>query len=373
MERGFPFPGLRRVLRLVVRYATLLAQATWDAKHPSKGTIGFCLRTRKVMSEANFLEAYKLKHLDNVKTKIKSLIKSWNLSLNIIILNEVYMAINIIKFDNTEFKYKNHEKTETKKALSKINVKIEKGQFVVVIGRNGSGKSTFARLMNALILPTNGAVYINNFNSLEEENLWDIRQTVGMVFQNPDNQLVATSVEEDVAFGPENLGIVSEEIKKRVSDSLKAVDMLDYQKSAPHNLSGGQKQRIAIAGILAMKPMCIILDEATSMLDPLGRKEVLEVLKKLNEQENITIIHITHHMDEIVYGDRVVIIDEGNIVKDDEPKEVFSDVEGLKKLGLDVPQITELFYELKKEGIKLPTNIIDVDEAVEILKNIFTE
>ncbi len=279
------------------------------------------------------------------------------------------MAIGMIKFDNTEYKYKNHDEIETRPAVSKLNIKIEQGQFVVVIGKNGSGKSTFARLMNALILPTNGAVYICNFNTYDEAHLWDIRQSVGMVFQNPDNQIVATSVEEDVAFGPENLGILSSEIKVRVEQSLKAVGMFEYKKSAPHKLSGGQKQRIAIAGILAMKPQCIILDEATSMLDPSGRKEVLEVLKKLNFEENITIIHITHHMNEAVYGDRLVIIDEGKIVKDDVPKEVFSDVEGLKSLGLDVPQVTELFYQLKNEGIELPLNIIDVDEAVEILRN----
>lgn len=281
------------------------------------------------------------------------------------------MAIHMIRFENTEYKYKSHDENKIRPALSKLNIEIEQGQFVVVIGRNGSGKSTFARLMNALILPTNGTVYINNLNTSEDEHLWDIRQSVGMVFQNPDNQIVATSVEEDVAFGPENLGIASSEIKVRVKDSLKAVGMHEYNKAAPHNLSGGQKQRIAIAGILAMKPRCIILDEATSMLDPVGRIEVLEVLKKLNIEENITIIHITHHMNEAVYGDRLIIIDDGNIVKDDVPREVFADVEGLKKLGLDVPQVTELFYELKNEGIQLPMNIIDVDEAVEVLRALF--
>lgn len=280
------------------------------------------------------------------------------------------MSTHIIRFVNTEYKYKSHDEMEMIPAVSKLNISVTQGQFVVVIGRNGSGKSTFARLMNALILPTDGDVYINEFSTTKDEHLWEIRQSVGMVFQNPDNQIVATSVEEDVAFGPENLGIVSSEIKVRVEDSLKAVGMLDYKKSAPHNLSGGQKQRIAIAGILAMKPKCIILDEATSMLDPIGRKEVLDVLKKLNEEENITIVHITHHMNEAVYGDRLVIIDEGNIIKDGTPKEVFSDVEGIKSLGLDVPQVTELFYELKNEGIELPSDIIDVNEGVEIIKGI---
>ena len=280
------------------------------------------------------------------------------------------MTMNIIKFDNTEYKYKSHTEIEEKPAVSNLNLEIEQGQFVVVIGKNGSGKSTFARLMNALILPTKGAVYINGLKTSEDEYLWDIRQCVGMVFQNPDNQIVATSVEEDVAFGPENLGVPSNEIKARVEDSLKAVGMSEYKKSAPHNLSGGQKQRIAIAGILAMKPKCIILDEATSMLDPVGRKEVLEVLKKLNLEENITIIHITHHMNEAIYADRVVIIEDGKVIKDGTPQEIFADVEGIKKLGLDVPQVTELFYELKKEGFELPLEIIDVDEAVEVLRSL---
>lgn len=283
---------------------------------------------------------------------------------------EVNMAVNIIKMDNTEYNYKSRTDEEFKPAVSNLNLEIEQGQFVAVIGKNGSGKSTFARLMNALILPTSGTVYINNLKTSEDEYLWDIRQCVGMVFQNPDNQIVATSVEEDVAFGPENLGIPSGEIKVRVEEALKAVGMSEYKKVAPHNLSGGQKQRIAIAGILAMKPKCIILDEATSMLDPAGRKEVLEVLKKLNVEENITVIHITHHMNEAVYADRVVIIDDGKVIKDGTPREVFADVKGLKKLGLDVPQVTELLFELKKEGFELPLEIIEVDEAVDILKEL---
>ncbi|HOQ01342.1 MAG TPA: energy-coupling factor transporter ATPase [Acetivibrio clariflavus] len=280
------------------------------------------------------------------------------------------MTTKIIKFDNVEYKYKSSTEAELKPAVSNFNLEIEQGQFVAVIGRNGSGKSTFARLMNALILPTKGTVYINGIKTSDDGHLWDIRQCVGMVFQNPDNQIIATSVEEDVAFGPENLGIPSNEIKARVEDSLKAVGMLEHRKSAPHNLSGGQKQRIAIAGILAMNPQCIISDEATSMLDPIGRKEVLEVLKKLNSEENITIIHITHHMNEAVYADRVVIIDDGQIIKDGSPHEIFADVEGVKKLGLDVPQVTELLYELKREGFKVPLEVIDVEEAVEVLKDL---
>lgn len=281
------------------------------------------------------------------------------------------MVTHIIRFEDVEYKYKSHEEKENRPAVSKLNIEIDQGQFVVVIGRNGSGKSTFARLINALILPTNGAVYINNLNTADEEHLWDIRQAVGMVFQNPDNQIVATSVEEDVAFGPENLGIPSNEIRLRVEEALKTVGMHDYKKSAPHSLSGGQKQRIAIAGILAMKPKCIILDEATSMLDPVGRKEVLTVIKKLNVEEKITIIHITHHMSEAVYGDRVIVIDEGKIVKEGTPREVFSNVEEIKSLGLDVPQVTELLYELKNEGFDLKFDIIDADEAAEVLKSLF--
>ena len=281
------------------------------------------------------------------------------------------MVKHIIRFEDVEYKYKSHEEKENRPAVSKLNIEIDQGQFVVVIGRNGSGKSTFARLINALILPTTGAVYINNLNTVDEDHLWDIRQSVGMVFQNPDNQIVATSVEEDVAFGPENLGIPSKEIRLRVEEALKTVGMHDYKKSAPHNLSGGQKQRIAIAGILAMKPKCIILDEATSMLDPVGRKEVLAVLKKLNVEEKITIIHITHHMNEAVYGDRVIVIDEGKIFKEGTPREVFSNVEEIKSLGLDVPQVTELLYELKNEGFDLKLDIIDADEAAEALKNLF--
>lgn len=240
------------------------------------------------------------------------------------------MDRQIIRFDDADYKYKSHDEIENRPAVSGLNIKVDQGKFVVVIGRNGSGKSTFARLTNALILPTKGTVYINNFNTAEDEQLWDIRQSVGMVFQNPDNQIVATSVEEDVAFGPENLGVPSDEIKLRVEDSLKVVGLEEQRTSAPHNLSGGQKQRVAIAGILAMKPKCIILDEATSMLDPVGRREVLTVMKKLNIEEKITVIHITHHMDEAVYGDRVLVIDEGRIVKDGTPKEVFSAVEDIK-------------------------------------------
>lgn len=275
------------------------------------------------------------------------------------------MDRQIIRFENVNYKYGKQENSENLPAVSGLNLEIEQGQFVVVIGPNGSGKSTFARLINGLILPTTGTVYVGGFNTAKDEHIWDVRQLVGMVFQNPDNQLVATSVEEDVAFGPENIGLPSAEIRRRVEDALKAVGMSEYKKSPPHKLSGGQKQRVAIAGILAMKPKCIILDEATSMLDPLGRREVLEVLKKMNAEEKITVIHITHHMDEVEYGNRVIVFDRGKVVKDGTPDEVFSNVEEIKKLGLDVPQVTELLYMLNKEGFNLPLDIIELDKATE--------
>ncbi|WP_265446601.1 energy-coupling factor transporter ATPase [Acetivibrio straminisolvens] len=275
----------------------------------------------------------------------------------------------IVKASNVEYTYnkRNNDNTFKTPVLRKVNAKIHEGEFVVVIGRNGSGKSTFARLLNAILVPTQGVLYIKGKKTSAEENLWEIRQTVGMVFQNPDNQIVATSVEEDVAFGPENLGIPSEEIVKRVSEALKNVGMEEQKKASPHHLSGGQKQRVAIAGILAMKPKCIVLDEATSMLDPIGRKEVLKVLKELNQKENITIIHITHYMEEAVLAKRVLVIDNGEIVMDGKPNEIFSRVEEMKALGLDVPQVAELCHELKKNGYNVPDNILTVEEAVQWL------
>lgn len=277
---------------------------------------------------------------------------------------------DIIRVEGVEFTYNaNQEEPKGIPAVKNMSFKIEEGQFVVVLGRNGSGKSTVARLLNALLLPSEGTIYVMNMNTCDESNTWYIRQTVGMVFQNPDNQMVATSVEEDVAFGPENLGISPEEIVKRVQYSINEVGMTDYINTAPHHLSGGQKQRVAIAGILAMKPRCIVLDEATSMLDPAGRKEVLSVLKKLNREEKITIIHITHHMEEAVTADRILVIDEGSIVMDGEPVEVFSRVEQIKKLGLDIPQVTKLFYELAKEGYGLSYNVLHVEDAVKSLRD----
>ena len=253
-------------------------------------------------------------------------------------------------------------------ALENVSAKIDKGDFVVILGRNGSGKSTFSRLLNALLVPKKGIVLVAGKDTSNEDNVWDIRSTAGMVFQNPDNQIIATTVEEDVAFGPENLGVEPSEIRKRVDEALETVGISQYKRNAPHLLSGGQKQRVAIAGILAMKPECIILDEATSMLDPVGRREVIKVLRELNREENITIIHITHHMDEAAIANRLIIIDHGEIVLDGTPQEVFSNVDKVKQLGLDVPQVTELMYDLKKQGVNIDKLPLTVDEAFEIIK-----
>jgi energy-coupling factor transport system ATP-binding protein len=281
------------------------------------------------------------------------------------------MGEHIVVMENAGYTYRSlYGENRDVKALSGINTRFEKGQFIVILGRNGSGKSTFARLINALLIPEAGCVYVKGLRTDDEKNIWEIRRSAGMVFQNPDNQIVGTIVEEDVAFGPENLGVEPENIRKCVYDSLEAVGMREYGSHAPHLLSGGQKQRVAIAGILAMKPECIILDEATAMLDPEGRREVIKVLKKLNRDEGITIIHITHHMDEAGAADRVIVLDEGNIVLDGKPRDVFKNVARIKELGLDVPQVTELFYELNKEGYDLPPDILDVDEAYEHIAKI---
>lgn len=256
---------------------------------------------------------------------------------------------------------------QTEQALKSINLSIEKGQFVAILGHNGSGKSTLAKHMNALLFPTGGTLWIKGMDTQDEDKLWDIRQSAGMVFQNPDNQIIATIVEEDVAFGPENLGISSPEIRKRVDDSLRAVQMTEYQGHAPHLLSGGQKQRVAIAGVLAMKPECIILDEPTAMLDPSGRKEVLDTVYQLNQKEKITTILITHYMEEVIRAHRVIVMEQGEIVMDGTPKEIFKQVEVLKQLGLDVPQVTELAYMLRKEGIPISDEILTIEEMVESL------
>ncbi|ATD53967.1 energy-coupling factor transporter ATPase [Clostridium chauvoei] len=273
----------------------------------------------------------------------------------------------MIKCDNVSFKYTVHEGGEERYAVNGVNFDVKKGEFLVVLGHNGSGKSTIAKHMNALLIPTSGTVIVDGLDTSEVNNLWEIRAKAGMVFQNPDNQLVATIVEEDVAFGPENLGIDPIEIRKRVDASLAKVGMLEYKRHAPHLLSGGQKQRIAIAGILAMQPECIIFDEPTAMLDPSGRKEVIKNIKEINEKYGITIVLITHYMDEAAQADRVIVMDSGKIILEGLPREVFSKVETMKKIGLDVPQVTELCYELKNSGIDLDTNILNVDEMVNAL------
>ena len=256
--------------------------------------------------------------------------------------------------------------TEEKKitALEQVDIEIEKGEFIVVLGHNGSGKSTFAKHINALLQPTGGTLWVKGMDTRQEEKVWDIRQTAGMVFQNPDNQLVATVVEEDIAFGPENMGIEPKEIRRRVDDALATVRMSEFAAYTPSKLSGGQKQRIAIAGVLAMKPDCIVLDEPTAMLDPVGRKEVMETIERLNREEGITIILITHYMEEAVRGDRVYVIDDGHLVMQGHPKEIFAQVETLKGYGLDVPQVTETAYLLRKEGIDLPGDILTIEEMV---------
>ena len=270
----------------------------------------------------------------------------------------------MIECRNLVFKYTASENQEEKIAINDVNLQITEGEFIAILGHNGSGKSTMAKHMNALLIPTDGKMLVNKMDTSDMNNLWNIRETAGMVFQNPDNQLVATIVEEDVAFGPENLGVPPEEIRKRVDEALERVGMSEYKRHAPHLLSGGQKQRIAIAGILAMQPKCIIFDEPTAMLDPSGRKEVLDTIIDLNRNYGITVILITHYMDEAAKADRIVVMDKGKLILDGKPRDVFSNVEKMKNIGLDVPQVTELSYELQKVGIKIDTRILDVNEMV---------
>ena len=270
----------------------------------------------------------------------------------------------MIECRNLVFKYTASENQEEKIAINDVNLQITEGEFIAILGHNGSGKSTMAKHMNALLIPTDGKMLVNKMDTSDMNNLWNIRETAGMVFQNPDNQLVATIVEEDVAFGPENLGVAPEEIRKRVDEALERVGMSEYKRHAPHLLSGGQKQRIAIAGILAMKPKCIIFDEPTAMLDPSGRKEVLDTIIDLNKNYGITVILITHYMDEAAKADRIVVMDKGKLILDGKPRDVFSNVEKMKSIGLDVPQVTELSYELQKAGINIDTRILDVNEMV---------
>ena len=272
----------------------------------------------------------------------------------------------MIKIDNLTFKYENDEMFADT-ALNDISLNISAGEFVAVLGHNGSGKSTLAKHINAILLPCGGKVFVDGLDTQNRDNLWNIRSNAAMVFQNPDNQIVATIVEEDVAFAAENLGVETSEIRKRVDDALKVVGMSEFKNHAPHLLSGGQKQRVAIAGVIAMRPKIIVFDEPTAMLDPQGRKEVLNCIHDLNKNYGITIILITHNMDEAVRADRVVVIDNGSLVMDGNPQEVFGNVEKIQKLGLDVPQVTYLAYLLRQRGIDIPKNILTVDECVEEL------
>ena len=253
------------------------------------------------------------------------------------------------------------------KALDDVDINIEPGQFVAILGHNGSGKSTLAKHMNAILTPSYGTMWVDGKETDKDEHLWDVRQSAGMVFQNPDNQIIGNVVEEDVGFGPENMGVPTEEIWERVDKSLEAVGMTAYRLQSPNKLSGGQKQRVAIAGVMAMKPRCIVLDEPTAMLDPNGRREVIKTIHELNQQEGITVLLITHYMEEVIDADRVVVMDGGHVVMDGTPKEVFSRVNELKKYRLDVPQVTELADELKQAGMELPDGILTIEELVEEL------
>jgi len=274
------------------------------------------------------------------------------------------MLEKMIECRNVTYKYENAENGKAKYAVNDVSFDVRKGEFLVILGRNGSGKSTMAKHMNSLLIPASGKVTVDNMDTSDVNNTWKIRSKTGMVFQNPDNQIVATIVEEDVAFGAENLGVEPLEIRKRVDDSLKRVDMYEYRKHAPHLLSGGQKQRVAIAGVLAMMPECIVFDEATAMLDPSGRKEVMNTILDLNKNYGITIVLITHFMEEAVEADRIIVMDEGKVSLEGTPKNIFSNVAMMKKIGLDVPQVTELAYELKNSGLNIKSDILTIDEMV---------
>ena len=279
--------------------------------------------------------------------------------------------MGIIRAVNLIFDYIRHDeetdKDEVSHALRGVNLDIEEGSFVAILGHNGSGKSTFAKLMNGILLPSDGTVYISDMKTSDEEHLWDVRKTAGMVFQNPDNQIIGNVVEEDVGFGPENMGVPTDEIWKRVDRSLEAVGMTAYRLQSPNKLSGGQKQRVAIAGVMAMKPQCIVLDEPTAMLDPNGRREVIRTIHELNRAEGITVLLITHYMEEAIEADRIIVMDDGRIVMDGQPREIFSRVKELKSHGLDVPQVTELAWELKEAGMPLTDGILSREELVEQL------
>ena len=279
--------------------------------------------------------------------------------------------MGIIKAAKLAFDYLRYEEEgeepEVNRAIDHVDLDIEEGKFIAILGHNGSGKSTLAKHINGLLVPTEGTLWVDHMNTASDADIWNIRQKAGMVFQNPDNQIIGTVVEEDVGFGPENLGVPTEDIWKRVDESLKAVGMTAYRHHSPNKLSGGQKQRVAIAGVMAMHPKCIVLDEPTAMLDPNGRKEVLEAVRELNRKEKVTVILITHYMEEVIHADRVYVMDSGNVVMQGNPKEIFSQVDTLKKYGLDVPQVTLLAYELKKSGVDVPDGILTTEELVSAL------
>ena len=269
----------------------------------------------------------------------------------------------IIKIENLSFAYGEEEAP----VLNDISLEIERGSFTAILGHNGSGKSTLAKHMNAILIPTAGKVYVNGIDTADEDRLLEIRRTVGMVFQNPDNQIVASVVEDDVAFAPENLGVPPEEIRRRVDDALKYVGMYDHRMHAPHLLSGGQKQRVAIAGVIAMQPECIVMDEPTAMLDPIGRREVLSAIRKLRREQGMTVILITHHMDECIHADRLIVMSDGRVAEDGPPRRVFPQVEEIKSLGLAVPETTELMYGLNRNGFDLPLGALTVEECADAI------
>nr|WP_296157666.1 energy-coupling factor transporter ATPase [uncultured Blautia sp.] len=279
--------------------------------------------------------------------------------------------MGIIKAVKLGFDYLRYDEDgnvqDTQRAVDNVDLDIQEGEFVAVLGHNGSGKSTFAKHINALLLPTEGTIWIDGMDTAKEPELWKIRQRAGMVFQNPDNQIIGTVVEEDVGFGPENMGIPTDDIWKRVDESLQKTGMSAYRHHSPNKLSGGQKQRVAIAGVMAMRPKCIVLDEPTAMLDPNGRKEVLEAVHQLNREENVTVVLITHYMEEVIDADRVVVMDDGHVVMEGTPREIFSQVETLKKYRLDVPQVTLLAHELKLSGVDIPDGILTTEELVNAL------
>ena len=279
--------------------------------------------------------------------------------------------MNIIKAVKLAYEYKRYgedgQVEETLRAVDGVDLDVKKGDFVAILGHNGSGKSTLAKQINALLVPTEGTLYVDGMDTKDPDKVWDIRQSAGMVFQNPDNQIIGSVVDEDVGFGPENMGIPTKEIWERVEESLRSVGMWEYRHSSPNKLSGGQKQRVAIAGVVAMHPKCIVLDEPTAMLDPVGRKDVIRTVRALNMVEDVTVVLITHYMEEVIYADKVIVMDDGKVVMQGTPGEIFSQVDTLKKYRLDVPQVTLLAYELKKAGLDLPAGILSIEELVDNL------